>query len=49
MLDNFSVDDVKLAVSIVNGKKELEVSGGITLKNIKVYAETGVDYISVVT
>lgn len=46
MLDNFSVDDVKLAVSIVNGKKELEVSGGITLKNIKVYAETGVDYIS---
>lgn len=46
MLDNFNINDVKTAVTIVNGKKEIEVSGGINLNNIKDYAETGVDYIS---
>jgi nicotinate-nucleotide pyrophosphorylase (carboxylating) len=46
MLDNFNINDVKQAVAIINGKKEIEVSGGINLTNIKDYAETGVDYIS---
>lgn len=46
MLDNFNLNDVKTAVTIVKGKKEIEVSGGINLNNIKDYAETGVDYIS---
>ncbi|MDI6832564.1 MAG: carboxylating nicotinate-nucleotide diphosphorylase [Bacteroidales bacterium] len=46
MLDNFNINDIKTAVTIVNGKKEIEVSGGINLNNIKDYAETGVDYIS---
>lgn len=46
MLDNFNINDVKQAVAIINGKKEIEVSGGINLENIKDYAETGVDYIS---
>ena len=46
MLDNFNLNDIKTAVAIVNGKKEIEVSGGINLNNIKDYAETGVDYIS---
>lgn len=47
MLDNFSVDMTKEAVSLVNKRVELESSGGITDKTIRSYAETGVDYISV--
>ena len=47
MLDNFTVEDTRKAVEIVNGKYELESSGGITYDTIRVYAETGVDYISV--
>jgi len=46
MLDNFSVEKVKEAVKINNGKKKLEVSGNITLENIREYALTGVDFIS---
>ncbi len=47
MLDNFSVSDLKTAVMLNNGKIELEASGGITLKNIRLVAETGVDFISI--
>ncbi len=47
MLDNFSVSDMKVAVSMIQGKFETEASGGITIDNIREYAETGVDYISV--
>jgi nicotinate-nucleotide pyrophosphorylase (carboxylating) len=47
MLDNFSVEDTRKAVEIVNGKYEIESSGGITYDTIRDYAETGVDYISV--
>jgi nicotinate-nucleotide pyrophosphorylase (carboxylating) len=47
MLDNFSVADTKEAAEMVNGRFELESSGGITIDTIKEYAETGVDYISV--
>ncbi|MFO7790249.1 MAG: carboxylating nicotinate-nucleotide diphosphorylase [Bacteroidota bacterium] len=47
MLDNFTVEDTKRAVQIVNGRIEIESSGGITLDNVRAYAETGVDFISV--
>ena len=47
MLDNFSFEDLKLAVELINGKFETEASGGIDLKTIKNYALCGVDYISV--
>lgn len=47
LLDNFSVEDTLRAVHMINGKMETESSGGITLKNIRSYAECGVDYISV--
>ena len=47
MLDNFTVENTRKAVEIVNGKYELESSGGITYDTIRNYAETGVDYISV--
>ena len=47
MLDNFTPAATKEAVQIVNGRVELESSGGITSETIRSYAETGVDYISV--
>jgi nicotinate-nucleotide pyrophosphorylase (carboxylating) len=47
MLDNFSVEDTRKAVELVNGKYPLESSGGITSETLREYAETGVDYISV--
>jgi len=47
MLDNFTPDNLEKAVRLINGKFETEASGGITMKNIRAYAETGVDFISV--
>lgn len=47
MLDNMSIEEIGDAVKIVNGRCELEVSGNISLQNIREIAEAGVDYISV--
>lgn len=47
MLDNYNIVDTKKAVSLINGKYEVESSGGITEKTIAGYAKCGVDFISV--
>jgi len=47
LLDNMTPEQVAAAVTRAGGKAVLEVSGGITLENIRAYAETGVDLISV--
>ncbi len=47
MLDNFTVEDTKKAVEIINGRYETESSGGITFDTLRSYAECGVDYVSV--
>jgi nicotinate-nucleotide pyrophosphorylase (carboxylating) len=47
MFDNFNPKAMLQAVKLVNGKFETEASGGITLNNVRDYAFTGVDYISV--
>lgn len=47
MLDNMSIEEIGDAVKIVNGRCELEVSGNISLQNIREIAEAGVDFISV--
>jgi len=47
MLDNFTPDDLKKAVDIIGGAYETEASGNISIDNIRKYAETGVDFISV--
>ena len=47
MFDNFSPELMKDAVKLVNHKKETEASGGITIENVRNYAETGVDFISI--
>jgi nicotinate-nucleotide pyrophosphorylase (carboxylating) len=50
LLDNMSVDAVRAAVERVHKLEKplpLECSGGIRLENVRAYAETGVDFISV--
>lgn len=46
MLDNFSFEDLRKAVSIIPNHIETEASGGITMENVRQYAECGVDFIS---
>jgi nicotinate-nucleotide pyrophosphorylase (carboxylating) len=46
LLDNFSTTDMKKAVEIIGDRYITEASGGITIKNVRDYAECGVDYIS---
>jgi nicotinate-nucleotide pyrophosphorylase (carboxylating) len=46
MLDNFSVEMCSSAVEIINGEKEIEISGGIDISNIRKYALSGIDFIS---
>lgn len=46
MLDNFSFDDLRTAVGLIDGRFETEASGGITEKTLRQYAECGVDFIS---
>lgn len=47
MLDNFNPEDTRAAVEMIDGRFETESSGGITLENIREYAECGVDFVSV--
>ncbi len=47
MLDNFTPERIAKVIPIINGRYETEASGGITIENIRQYALTGVDYISV--
>jgi len=46
MLDNFTLDDIKKAVKINGGKRELEISGGVNESNIEEYSLSGADYVS---
>ncbi len=46
MLDNFTVAELEKAIQIIQGKFETEASGGISINNVRAYAETGVDFIS---
>jgi nicotinate-nucleotide pyrophosphorylase (carboxylating) len=47
MLDNFSPVEIAEALLIIPPNFETEASGGITMENIREYAKTGVDFISV--
>ena len=46
MLDNFTFDNLKEAVKLIDGKYTTEASGGITEENVAEYAACGVDFIS---
>ncbi len=47
MLDNFSPEQISKVLPLIPAQFETEASGGITLGNIRAYAETGVQFISV--
>ena len=47
LLDNMSVEQVRQSVALAAGRVPLEVSGNISLDNVRAYAETGVAWISV--
>jgi nicotinate-nucleotide pyrophosphorylase (carboxylating) len=47
MFDNFTVDNVQKGVELVGNKYETEASGNINEHNVRKYAETGVNFISV--
>ena len=46
MFDNFTPEDTRKAVEMVNGQCETESSGGITFDTMIPYAKAGVDFIS---
>lgn len=46
LLDNFSFEQTREAVSLIGDACQSESSGGITAETLRAYAECGVDYIS---
>ena len=47
LLDNMKPSEIREAVALGREKVKFEASGGVTLKNVRQIAATGVDYISV--
>jgi nicotinate-nucleotide pyrophosphorylase (carboxylating) len=47
LLDNMTTGELRDAVMLVNGRAELEASGGVTLDSVRAIAEAGVDFVSV--
>ena len=47
LLDNFTTYDIREAVARVNGRAEIEISGGVTLELIAELATTGAQYVSI--
>ena len=46
MLDNFDIKKLREAVALIDGRFEVEASGGVTIDSVREIAECGVDYIS---
>jgi nicotinate-nucleotide pyrophosphorylase (carboxylating) len=46
MLDNFETTIMQEAVETINGRYEVEASGGVTLQTVRKIAQTGVDFVS---
>ena len=47
LLDNFTTYDIREAVKRVNGRADIEISGGVTLDRIPELATTGAQYVSI--
>jgi nicotinate-nucleotide pyrophosphorylase (carboxylating) len=47
LLDNMTPEEVRRTVELVDGRAQLEASGGISLATVRAFAETGVDFVSV--
>jgi nicotinate-nucleotide pyrophosphorylase (carboxylating) len=47
LLDNMSIDETRQALARIGGRAKVEISGGVSLENIRELAKTGADYVSV--
>ena len=47
LVDNLGAAEVRQAVTLVNGRAKVEISGGVTLDRLSELAATGADYVSV--
>ena len=47
MLDNMSMDDIKEAVSIIDGRARIEVSGLISIDQLDSLSKIDIDYVSI--
>ena len=47
LLDNMTLEQLREAVRMVNGRAKTEASGGVNLQTVRGIAETGVDFVSV--
>lgn len=46
MLDDFSLEDTKTAIDLINGRAQVEISGNVTTDTLPVLARLGADFIS---
>lgn len=46
LLDNFTPSEARKLIRLVGGRAKVELSGGVTLKNVRAYARTGADFVS---
>ena len=47
MLDNMSIDCIREAVKVIDGRAKVEISGGINLESLEEVSKTGADFVSV--
>lgn len=47
MLDNMTIPEINKSIKIINKKAQIEISGGVNLKNIKKYSALKIDFISI--
>lgn len=46
LLDNFKPEQAAAEIRFIAGRAQVEISGGVTLENVRAYAETGADFVS---
>ena len=47
MLDNMSIDSIREAVKVIDGRAKVEISGGVNLESLEEISKTGADFVSV--
>jgi nicotinate-nucleotide pyrophosphorylase (carboxylating) len=47
MLDNMSIDNIKEAVNIINGRARIEVSGSISIEKLRTLSKIDIDFVSI--
>jgi nicotinate-nucleotide pyrophosphorylase (carboxylating) len=47
MLDNMSIDCIRKAVKVIDGRAKVEISGGVNLESLEEISKTGADFVSV--